>query len=62
MFPWAHSDMEGIGPGVMSHRLNIDPTRKPVKQKMWAMDIERYQALKEEVDKLLSNDFIKESF
>ena len=26
------------------------------------MDTERYQALKEEVDKLLSNDFIKESF
>ena len=26
------------------------------------MDIERYQALKEEVDKLFSNDFIKEFF
>ena len=26
------------------------------------MDAERYQALKEEVDKLLSNDFVKESF
>ena len=26
------------------------------------MDAERYQALKEEVDKLLSFDFIKESF
>ena len=26
------------------------------------MDTKRYQALKEEVDKLLSNDFIKESF
>ena len=29
---------------------------------MQAMDIERYQALKEEVDKLISCDFIKESF
>ena len=26
------------------------------------MDAERYQALKKEADKLLSNDFIKESF
>ena len=26
------------------------------------MDIERYQVLKEEVDKILSNEFIKESF
>ena len=26
------------------------------------MDAERYQALKDEVDKLFANDFIKESF
>ena len=31
MFSWAHSDMEGIGPNVMSHRLNVNPNRKPVK-------------------------------
>ena len=62
MFTWAHSDMEGINPSIMSHRLNIDPSRKPIKQKRQAMDVERYQALKEEVDKLLSCDFIKESF
>ena len=54
--------MEGINPSVMSHRLNVDPNRKPVRQKRRAMDIERYQALKEDVYKLLSNEFIKESF
>ena len=62
VFAWAHSDMEGIDPSVMSHHLNVDPSRKPVRQKRRAMDTERYQALKEEVDKLLSNGFIKESF
>ena len=62
MFAWAYSDMEGIDPSVMSHRLNVDPSRKPVRQKRRAMDIERYQALKEEVDKLLSNNLIRESF
>ena len=62
VFAWAHSNMEGIDPSVMSHRLNVDPSRKLVKQKRQDMDTERYQALKEEVDKLLSNDFIKESF
>ena len=46
----------------MSHRLNVDPSRKPVRQKRQAIDTERYQALKEEVDKLLSNDVIKKSF
>ena len=35
---------------------------KSVRQKQQALDIKRYQALKEEVDKLLSNGFIKESF
>ena len=62
VFACAHSDMEGIDPNIMSHRLNIDPSRKPVRQKRQAMDTECYQVLKEAVDKLLSNDFIKESF
>ena len=62
VFAWAHSDMEEIDPSVISHRLNIDQSKKPVRQKRWAMNAERYQALKEEVDKLLFCDFIKESF
>ena len=62
IFAWVHSDKEGIDPSVMSHRLNINPSKKPIKQKRQAMDTERYQALKEEVDKILSCDFIKESF
>ena len=49
LFTWAHSDMEGIDPNIMSHHLNIDPSRKPVRQKRQAMDVKRYQALKEEV-------------
>ena len=62
VFAWAYSDMEGIDHSVMSLRLNVDPSRKSVRQKRRAMDKERYQALKEEVDKLLFNDFIEESF
>ena len=44
VFTWAHSDMEGIDLNIMSHHLNIDPRRKPVRQKRHALDIERYQA------------------
>ena len=54
--------MEGIDPSIMSHHLNIDPSRKPVRQKRRGMDAERYKAFKEDVDKLPSNGFIKESF
>ena len=61
IFAWAHSDMKGIDPSIISHHLNIYPSRKPVRQKRWAMDVGRHQALKEEVDKLLSCDFTKES-
>ena len=62
VFAWTHSGMEGIDSNVMSHRLNIDLSRRPVRHKIQAMDAECYQALKEEVDKLLSCDFIKDSF
>ena len=54
--------MEGIDPMVMCHCLNLDSNKKSVRQQRRAMDAERYQALKDEVDKLLAYDFIKESF
>ena len=46
----------------MCHCLNLDSNKKSIRQKWRAMDVERYQALKDEVDKLLTCDFIKESF
>ena len=33
--------MKGIDPSIMSHRLNIDPSKKPVRQKRRVMDVER---------------------
>ena len=33
VFAWAHSDIDGIDSSIMSHRLNIDLSRKPVRQK-----------------------------
>ena len=62
VFTWKHSDMEGIDPKVMCHRLNLDSNKKPIRQKRRVMDTEWYQALKDEVDKLLACNFIKESF
>ena len=49
-----------IDPKVMSHRLNIDPLHRPVRQKRRPMTEERYEALREEVEKLLANKFIRE--
>ena len=61
IFSWRHEDMVGIHPDVMCHRLKTNLDKKPVRQKMWAMDLERYNMLKEEVDKLLKIDFIREA-
>ena len=61
-FTWMHSDMEGIDPEITCHHLNLDSEKKLVRQKRRAIDAERYQALKDKLDKLLTYDFIKESF
>ena len=53
--------MEGIDLEIICHHLNLDSDKKSISQKRLAMDAERYQALKDEVDKLLACDFIKES-
>ncbi|XP_052206808.1 uncharacterized protein LOC127811137 [Diospyros lotus] len=61
VFAWNHGDMMGIKPRIMQHRLNVNPNYKPVHQKMRPMMAERYAALKEEVDKLLASEFIREA-
>ena len=40
MFALKHSDMEGIDPTVMCHRLELDSDKKPVRQKQHAMNAE----------------------
>ena len=59
VFAWKHLDMEGIHPAIMCHHLNLDLNKKSVRQKRRVMDAERYQTLKDEVDKLIACDFIK---
>ena len=34
VFAWRHSDMVGISPTVASHKLNVLPTTKPVRQRV----------------------------
>ncbi|KAL5577628.1 hypothetical protein UlMin_019327 [Ulmus minor] len=53
--------MPGIDPKVIVHRLNIDPSFRPVKQKRRTFNAERYMAINTEVDKLLKADFIREA-
>ena len=52
--------MGGIDPAIITHRLNINPSFKPVKQKIRSFAPERQKAINEEVDKLLQAGVIRE--
>ncbi|XP_013713694.1 uncharacterized protein LOC106417431 [Brassica napus] len=59
-FAWAAEDMPGIDIGITCHKLNIDPTYKPVKQKWRKLGPERATAVNEEVEELLKVGSITE--
>ena len=52
--------MGGINPAVITHKLNISPFFKPVKQKRRSFVLERKKAINEEVNILLQAKAIRE--
>ncbi|KAK3010569.1 hypothetical protein RJ639_010752 [Escallonia herrerae] len=69
VFAWTVADMPGIDPEVITHGLNVDPSKKPVKQKKRTFAPEkrtfapeRQEKIEEEVDKLLTANSIEEIY
>ena len=62
VFAWSHEDMPGIDPSVVTHRLNVYPSSKPVCQKKRVFAPERDNAIKEEVRKLATVAFIQKVY
>ena len=60
VFAWKQADMGGIDSAVITHRLNVSPTFKPIKQKRRSFAPKRQKAIKEEVNKLLQAGAIRE--
>ena len=60
VFAWKQEDMGGIDPAVITHRLNVSPSFKPIKKKRRNFSPERQKAINEEVDKLLQENTIRE--
>ena len=60
VFAWKQADMGGIDPTIITHRLNISPSFKPVKQKRRSFAPKRQKAINEEVGKLLHAGAIRE--
>ena len=62
VFAWSHEDMPSIDPSVITHRLNVYPSFKHVRQKKRVFALERDNATKEEVQKLTTAKFIWEVY
>ena len=62
VFAWSHEDMPGIDPSIITHCLNVYPSSKPVRQKKRVFTPERDNAIKEEVQKLTTAQFIREVY
>ena len=60
VFAWKQADMGGIDPTVITHRLNVSPSFKPIKQKRRSFAPERQKPINEEVGKLLQVGAIRE--
>ncbi|CAL2227746.1 unnamed protein product [Prunus armeniaca] len=60
VFAWSPSDMPGIDPQIICHRLHVNPTIKLVAQKRRNFAPERVAIIKVEIDKLLAIGFIEE--
>ncbi|XP_074342159.1 uncharacterized protein LOC141679596 [Apium graveolens] len=60
VFSWTTTDMPWIEPDLITHRLNIDTTRKDVKKKKRTYALDRVEAIKQEAEKLLEAGFIEE--
>ena len=54
--------MPGIDPSVITHRLNVCPSSKLVQQKKIVFALERDNAIKDEVQKLIAVKFIREVY
>jgi hypothetical protein len=59
VFAWQISDMPEIPREVIEHKLEIDPTFNPIKQKERRYTPERREAIRLEVNKLLEAGFIR---
>ncbi|KAL0461308.1 UNVERIFIED_CONTAM: hypothetical protein Slati_0018400 [Sesamum latifolium] len=58
VFAWTVHDLEGIDPEVMTHKLNVNPTFRLVRQKKRNFGMERNDIIREEVEKLLTAGYI----
>ena len=60
VFALNHADMTSVNPVNASHKLNVLPSARPIRQKVHCFHPDRHQIIQAEVDNLLKAGFIKE--
>jgi hypothetical protein len=60
VFAWKTSDLMGVSRNIFKHNPHINPSVKPRKQKLHKMSIEKIEAAKADVQRLLGTCFIRE--
>jgi hypothetical protein len=60
VFAWSLEELEGVERSLIEHNLAIKPEHKPKKQKLRRISIDRQQAAKAELEKLLKAKVIRE--
>lgn len=50
IFVWSHEDMPGIDPDVTIYIFNVDPSYKATRRRRQRFNLERYQAIEEEIE------------
>ena len=60
VFAWKQEDMGRVNPAVITHKLNVNPSFKSVKQKRRSFSSERQKAINEGVRNLLQAKAIRE--
>ena len=62
VFTWSHEDMPEFDRSMITHRLNVSLSHKLICQKKRVFTPERDNAIKEEVQKLVTTEFICEIY
>jgi hypothetical protein len=60
VFAWSTNDLCDVNRDVIEHSLNVDPTIRPIKQKLRKMSDDKAEGARNEVKRLLSAGVIRE--
>jgi len=61
LFAWTATDMHGVDPKVITHKLSLYKEARPIAQKKRKLGEERRKAARDEADKLLQAGFIRKA-